>query len=597
MSLFKILGGFGFIDYVKKSVKYLGNINYDDHRKENTANGTGIICYPNGALYFGGVSNNNTLGNGIRFCPDGTLVMGDFLTDGANGHGYIKYPDGTLYEGDIDKNQPNGQGKMYFPGGIVYECHWGMGKPVHNPLMFPPKIYSLDMQVYYFGQVSDQFVPHGSGVLRRGERWFDGKFENGILKNGVYQIGKHCIYQERVTNWGSLMCEGPPKESTLDISTVVSFGISKWFSKPGIEHLGDPGVRFLDEKHPLYQALAVAMARNFFRTTERYRVFVDGTSTQQLRGVSMNVNPTLKKRFDFSLLQKMQQWEAARLNPIEKATAILAPLWHGTKSSQVPGLMNCERTRGIFEKGFITCLSGTSTGSAYGAGSYFALPNKGDYSLAGNYTSSHIGKKPDGTNDFFRSILACVGAVGTSKPNPIRKYLFPDPDDTFIDKPWDSLHHGGPEMCIFQDGSLVYPLANCFFSDKSSISLEAKKARENLVLEGEIAQMGRELAEEIKTWDRQDYEIERQINATFRTPYVFVPMPPVKFGPLSPLPVVKIGDKTYTSIKFLEPRVPTTMESTTLGKRSAPDTTIPEPPPTRLKSAEPAAMTIDLTDL
>lgn len=591
MSFLKLIGGFGFIDYVKGAVKYLGQLNYDQHRNENTAHGTGLICYPNGALYYGAVANNNTSGQGIRFSPNGTLIMGNFMVDGASGHGFIKYPNGVLYDGDLRCNQPSGQGKMYFPCGTIIDCYWTFGKPTIGIYNTMPIISSTDNQVFYQGNLTDQFVPHGEGVLRRGERWFDGRFENGILREGVYQIGRHCIYQERVKNWGSLMCDGPPKESTLDISTATIFGISQWFSQPGIQHLGEPGIRFLDHKHPLFQAFSVAIARMNFLNGEAQRFFLEGTSTHELRELALNVNPKLKQIFDFTLALKQEQWNSAKLNPIERATAIMAPLWHGTKASgNLSGLTLCDAARGIFANGFIACMSGSRTGARFGPGIYAALPNHLEYSM-NQYACFHQERKPDGTTDHYRSLLACVGAVGTSKANPNAVNKFPNPDDTFTDTEWYTLANGGPQMCVFQDGSLIYPLVSCYYNRATAFTTEAKIQRENPNTDDSVIyQMGRDLAMEIKTWDRQEYKIDMLINTTSPTPHAFKPPPAVTFMPLSPLPVLTIEGKTYTGVRIIEPR------DTMLGKRPAPETqTTSGPPTTRQKSDAPAAMTIDLT--
>jgi hypothetical protein len=83
------------------------------------------VCYPNGEVYEGNLTNNLKNGKGIYKYKDGSSYEGDWRDDQREGEGKLTDTQGNIYQGNFQADKKNGKGKFItLDNKYLYEGDW-----------------------------------------------------------------------------------------------------------------------------------------------------------------------------------------------------------------------------------------------------------------------------------------------------------------------------------------------------------------------------------------------------------------------------------------------------------------------------------------
>lgn len=95
--------------YVTKTKQRI--IQYDDETKES-----GIIYYPNGKMYSGGIEDGLCSGYGLLYFENKLIYQGQWKYNRMNGQGVYYFNNGDTYEGQIEDEYAHGKGILTILG-------------------------------------------------------------------------------------------------------------------------------------------------------------------------------------------------------------------------------------------------------------------------------------------------------------------------------------------------------------------------------------------------------------------------------------------------------------------------------------------------
>lgn len=138
------------------------------------ADGQGIIDYPDGSHYEGGVENRIPEGNGIMCDPDGTYFKAEFKNGIPTGKFIQCYKDGHRCEGEIKNGKIIVERSiLHYPGVLRLEEKYENNKPSGKAII------DYKSGFRYEGEVKNG-IPDGKGILDyKGGFRYEGEFKNG----------------------------------------------------------------------------------------------------------------------------------------------------------------------------------------------------------------------------------------------------------------------------------------------------------------------------------------------------------------------------------------------------------------------------------
>eukprot|EP01102_Stenamoeba_stenopodia_P008908 TRINITY_DN2604_c0_g2_i1.p1 TRINITY_DN2604_c0_g2~~TRINITY_DN2604_c0_g2_i1.p1 ORF type:complete len:257 (+),score=53.36 TRINITY_DN2604_c0_g2_i1:428-1198(+) len=200
--------------------------------------GSGVIQYPDGAIYKGSWQNLMRHGFGIQKIPNGAYCLGDWKEDKMTGvglqvwghggcyeggfvnhckcgRGVARHYDGSVYVGNWDKLE-NGYGEYYWLDGSHYKGEWCDGKKQGKGEM------TFSDGSHYQGEWSEDY-PHGKGVMHSvfHGHVFEGEYDKGVRKRGTVKWSNGDV-------WGGEFLQGRTATGTLTVAATGEVICGEW---------------------------------------------------------------------------------------------------------------------------------------------------------------------------------------------------------------------------------------------------------------------------------------------------------------------------------------------------------------------------------
>jgi hypothetical protein len=151
--------------------EYYGETLIDE---EPMRNGSGLMLYSNGDVYFGNWENDERTGRGVLLEANGDTYDGEWKNDKRHGKGTFTDTNGDKYKGEWLDDNMNGNGIFLENEGVVYKGHW-----VNNMLNGYGVFVDINGEKYE-GEWRDD-MKHGYGVFQyENHTKYEGEWQNDI---------------------------------------------------------------------------------------------------------------------------------------------------------------------------------------------------------------------------------------------------------------------------------------------------------------------------------------------------------------------------------------------------------------------------------
>ncbi|KAL9179048.1 hypothetical protein ACHAXT_000090 [Thalassiosira profunda] len=148
----------------------------------------GIIDYPNGDVYEGGLKDGKRHGRGVCKFACGSIYDCEWQDDAPHGEGRFTASNGHIYVGEIKDGKKHGKGRAEWSGVGVYDGEWLEG------VEHGTGTYHREDGITYEGEFENG-REHGKGALKGRDWSCTGDWKNGKMHGrGVWRCDSGSVY-------------------------------------------------------------------------------------------------------------------------------------------------------------------------------------------------------------------------------------------------------------------------------------------------------------------------------------------------------------------------------------------------------------------